>query len=43
MSALRAPESASLTLRREISWGIARRRGGNLSVAQKEKISAASL
>src|SRR5204863_823154 len=37
MSSLRAPESRPLTLRSEISQGIARRRVGNLSVDQKKK------
>jgi hypothetical protein len=37
MSALRAPESWPLTQRSEISQGIARRRGENLRVDQKEK------
>ena len=37
MGSLRAPESWPLTLRSEISQGIARRSLGNLSVDQKEK------
>jgi hypothetical protein len=42
MSALLAPDSRPLTLRREISQGIARRRGGNLGGAQKEKSATAT-
>src|SRR5689334_2770264 len=37
MHSLRAPDSAPLTFRSEISQGIARRRVGNLYVDQKEK------
>src|SRR5436190_3197732 len=37
MSSLRAPEARPLTVRSEISQGIARRSLGNLSVDQKEK------
>jgi hypothetical protein len=43
MSALRAPDSGPLTLRREISQGIARRRDGNLSVDQKKNPRRLSL
>ena len=40
MGSLRAPESCPLTVRSEISQGIARRRVGKFCVGQKRKISA---
>jgi len=37
MRSLRAPDSGPLTVRSEISQGIARRRVGNFCIDQKEK------